>query len=291
MPANLLGIDNTNVYAELALKRLQAEAPLFDAFTTDFSNEGDGANIVVPIFTSTYTLNNTDTNGITAQSSTSSIATVTYGTRDITLDFSETKWANMSARTIGESLIPDMTVACANLVAKDVFSGLTYAAIGSGSVIASAAFSSSAAYDQSTALSTAKCPASGRSMVLTPAYYGSLVKSAGNSFTSVAERSTNSYRIGYGFGFQNIIEWADLPTNSENLVGVALHKSGVAFAMRKPTAPTGIGAVVGEAADPTSKFAVQVRNWWNQGKFYLGIFMSYGYTIGNAGAVKAIRSA
>ena len=291
MPANLLGIDNINQYAQIALERLNGERPLFAGFTTDYSTllDGTGVNAVIPIFNGTYTLNDTDTNGVVAQDASSSIVTLTLGTKDVTADFSETKWRGMSESTIANSLIPDMVQEAAGLVAVNVFNSLTYAAVGSGSVIAAAAFSASTVNHMSQLLSTAKAPIGGRSLIVLPTYYETFANSQALTNTTVAQDVATNYRISRGFGFEQIVEWANLPTNSQNLAGVAMQKSGMTFAMREPTVFP--GDIAGNASDQKTGLAFQVRNWRDMGKIYLGVFIQYGFKIGNSAAIIPIRPA
>ena len=90
-----------------------------------------------------------------------------------------------------------------------------------------------------------------------------------------------------------VIEYADLQDQSENLAGVAAHKSALAIASRLPEAAGNSQVNIENVTDPDTGFSIQLREWYEakEAKRYLSCVAMYGVAKANANALHRIASA
>lgn len=273
------------VYANEGLPQLIAQAPVFNAFTTDFSGDlaSGGTSMVTRVPTTTYTANDTAANGYVALAASSSAVTVTLKQRDVTHAFSELEWQNSSQ--LIATFVPSMIKSLVNHVANDVMSGITSANFSTAQVSSVAGFSGSAITKLSQVLSTANCPDEDRSLIILPTLKETMTNTINQAYFMNPDASYVNYA-----GFK-VSQYSNIPTNSQNLHGIAAHKSAIAIASRIPSFGGNVEQTV--VTDPTSGFSVAFRTWHSadDGAFKLAASVIYGYAKGNGSALVRITSA
>jgi hypothetical protein len=278
-----------NVYAQESLPQLIANSPLFSSFTTDFSSAvaSDGASVITRIPTATLALHDTAT-GFVAQSASSSAVTVTLKQKDITYDFTELEYTSDPNR-IYNTFVPQMVTSFVDLVAQDVMSEVTVANFANYQSSSVAGYSGSAAFKSAQLLSTAKVPMAGRSLIVLPTVYESLAKDVSPAYNIGNNDTVQNYRIMKYAGF-SVYEYANLPSNSETMIGFACHPSALAIATRLPQTPMNFAGSISNLTDPASGFSVQFREWYSpdNGKYKLAATLIYGYQTGNGSALRRI---
>jgi hypothetical protein len=138
-------------------------------------------------------------------------------------------------------------------------------------------------------------PEMGRSLILSPSYDGALLKD--DAFKSALAFGTDAaVREGrlpsvFGFGYA---QTAAIPSNGENLVGLAAYMSGILFA-QAPIAPADGGRVVDYrvVTDEETGIAIEYREWFDADTDTVKrvIEGNYGYAKGEEMAIKRIVSA
>lgn len=281
-----------SVYAQESLPQLIAGCPLLNSFSTDFSADAanGGSSIVTRIPSTSYSLNDTDANGITAVAASSSAVTITLKQRDITHAFSDLEWS--SYPNILQTFVPSMVKALVDGVTADVLSLVTNANYSTaGFTGAATLFSGSNAVKLAQVLSTAKVPAEDRTLVVLPTYFETLVNSISPAYLLGNAEAVQNYRIMAYAGFNPVVEYASIPNNSENLVGFAAHKSAIAVATRIPAVPPA-SVESFNMTDAKSGLTIQFRQaYTDAGRWNLTATLIYGAAKGNAGALKRIVSA
>jgi len=270
-----------SVYAQEALPQLIAASPVLSSFTTDFSAElgNGGSSIVTRIPSTTYTANDTDANGYLALAASASAVTVTLKQRDITHAFSELEWTN--GNQIYSTFVPAMIKGLFNYVSNDVLSVVTLANYSNTLSSSAAGFSGSAVTKLGQLLSTANAPEEDRTIVVLPTLKEALVNSVNQAYFMNPAANTNVYA-----GFQ-VQSYSNMPSTN-NLVGIAAHKSAIAVATRIPS----FGGQVEQSVitDPNSGLSIAFRTWHSadDGKWKLAASLIYGYAKGNANALYRI---
>jgi len=268
-------------YAMEGLPQLIASAPVLNSFTTDFSADlaSGGTSVVTRVPTTTYTANDTDANGYAALAASSSAVTVTLKQRDITHQFSELEWQNQGQ--ILNTFVTPMIQGLLNYVSNDILSAVTLANFATSLSSSAAGFSGSAVTKLAQLLSTNNVPADNRTLIVAPTYMETLVNSVNQAYFINPSANTKNYA---GFTVQ---EYTNIPTTN-NLVGVAAHKSAIAVATRIPS----FGGSVEQSVitDPKSGLSIAFRQWHSpdDGKWKMAASIIYGYARGNGSSLVRI---
>jgi hypothetical protein len=293
--SNTLGGINLAAIAEETLATLENRMFLFDAFTTDFSNEiaTRGESISTRVATAMTAVN--VANGYTAQDVTSTAKTVTlnceYGFPMAFLDSEVSKagdvnWLkNVFIRPAVNSVLRQMVSNALALVTNAAFSSYT--------TIAAANFSYANVVGLDVSLETANA-LQPRSLIITPTYAATLRK---DSTIAAAIQGGNpemiaAGRLGQIAGF-NVIQYNTIPNNSENLAGIALAPQALLIAARQPAVPQFFSGEVVNAQDPSTGLPLQFRQWYSENtkRHYISVEAFYGVAVGVAGNLNAIRTA
>lgn len=152
--------------------------------------------------------------------------------------------------------------------------------------------------DMQATLTTAKWPKQGRGLIINPSYLGELKKDM-NSGGGMAtfERDSNGDNVtfptlnGFSIADSNII-----PSNGENLVGMAVYQSAIlaAFSPIEPTAEVAANLTAYETAtDPDTGITIEYRAWGDPDTdtSKRTIEVNYGFSTGEAAALKRLVSA
>jgi hypothetical protein len=144
-------------------------------------------------------------------------------------------------------------------------------------------------------LTTRKVPSIGRVALLNSDYYAklcedtSLIANAGSPADTV-----RSGELGNVHGFKTF-EFAQLPTNDENLVGIFLQPGALLMATRLPTPPekASFPGTLTTVTDDKSGLSVQVRTWYDPllGKEFRTFTLMFGVAKGDANRLERLLSA
>lgn len=286
--------------AQIAQKSLDALLPRLvplKSFTTDFSSDiavaGSSVTTRVPTALTTGAL--TTGYAANAQDSTTTAKTITLGVlKGLVVGFTDEEWSKSSINLYDIFVRPGVN-AIANGMIDDALALVTAANYGAAAFTGAAStFDADDVADLATALSTANVDRDGRFLILSPSYYGYLAKDnaiqAAYAYgTSDAIRDNRIPRV-HGM---DILEYTDIPSNSENLVGLCGARQGLIIAARSPAVPEGFQGQIETVTDPESGFTFQVRKWYSPdlGKHFLSMASISGVAVGVAGNLKRLVSA
>jgi hypothetical protein len=293
--ANTLGGTEITRIAQMTLDYLAVQMRPLNAFTTDFSSETAQPGKVI---TSRFV-----TQPSTADfSSSKAVVDVTTTARSITLD----KYRGVSLgftdleRTYTDVQMQDMFIKPSVVAIYEHIMGSLFALVlnanYSSSVVSTAANTDADDIaDYASTLSTAKCPTTDRSLILSSAYYANLAKDNAiqAAYAYGGSEAIRENRIPRVHGFDVFEYTGTIPTNSENLGSIALHKSALLIASRRvvpPQAGTWYGNVQ-SATDPESGLTVDVRTHYDGTNQVLQTSLLYGVAVGHGAALVRIKTA
>ena len=277
-----------------------ALTPVAGAFASDFGGEiGRRGQVVdVPVFNG-YSAGTYAGNYVTNASNDVGVVTVTvnkhqYKTVSLT-DLEVTN--NGESATRLESFGRKLGDALALAVYQDILSVVTAANYGTatGFTGTSTGFDSDDVVDIKTVCDAADMPRSGRNLILSDAYYNALLKD-----TSV--KNAQNYGTTEGIqagvipnlaGFQ-VWQTNAIPSNSENLVGLACVDTAIACAMRYLVPQNGHKYSMAESlTDSETGITLGMREWYDEGlgTKYLAVECNYGYSVAQAAGLKRVTSA
>jgi len=294
--ANTLGGINLAQISEQSLDYLSTQFHPLRAFARDFSDDisGQGESVTTRV-PSSMTASDLSA-GYGASDVTSTAKTVTLnkfkGYSMAFTDMEVSKAGNFDWLS-SVFLAPALEVTL-DAVMDDLLALVTNANYSSNEVITAANFDADEVADLAGDLTTAKVPKSERALILPPSYYSSLQKDAiiqdASGYGSAAGVQENAAQRVHGF---DVYEYTGIPTNSENLAGIALHPSALILAARTPAGPADGGVEVQDIVDPSTGLPIQLRTFYDNvaGKHYLTMGVLYGVGTGNSGALKRVKSA
>jgi hypothetical protein len=297
MPTNTLGGVNLAALAEQSLDCLVDVLPRLQVFSTDFSADiaSAGESVSTRVATQPTSASLATGYAANAQNSTTSAKTVTLGAvTGSVLGFSDAEWSKSNINLYDVFLKPGIN-AVANDMIDDVLAVITAANFGAAAFTGAAAgFDEDDVADIGKVLTDAKVPKGSRSLVLSTAYYNALLK---RDAVKLAYAIGGTEAIRQGIipnisGFQ-VLEYTDIPSNSENLVGFACAPQGIIIAARSPAVPANFPGEIMDVTEPDSGFTLQLRKWYSadDGQYYLSMAAMWGVAVGVAGNLKRIVSA
>lgn len=293
MATNTLSGVNATRISQLTLEALQTSVLPFKSFTTDFSpdiaDRGSGVttrfvtNPSVSNFAATRSAQNATTTARTV--SLSNYVGVDLGFADTEMSFSDVKLVEMFIR-------PAIVALFENVMAG-VFALVTSANYSSSTLITAANFNATNVAGLATTLNTAKVASVGRSIILPPTYADTLRKDS-TILPAYAIGGTDFLKGGVIPRLHNfdIYEFnGTIPTNAENLAGVALSPQAVCIAARQPSMPRNWAGQVVPITEPDSGLTVQFRDWYDGQEQRTQLCLIYGVQVGVAANLHRIRSA
>lgn len=296
--SNTLGGVNLAQVAQQSLDALVAELPSLNMFTTDFSADvvNEGASVSTRVATQPTSGSLATGYAANVQGGTTTVKTVTLGdVSGLVLGFTDSEWSKSHINLIDVFIKPGVNAIAGGMIA-DVLALVTNANFSTAAFVGAASvFDSDDVADIATALTTAKVPKRGRGMILNPTYFAALLKddSVKASMFYGGSEAIRNRQIPSLMGFSPVVEFVDLPDNSENLVGVAGGKQGLIIAARVPAIPDGFPGEIANVTDPDSGLTLQLRKWYSadDGKHYMSMGLMYGVAVGVAGYLKRLTSA
>jgi hypothetical protein len=151
--------------------------------------------------------------------------------------------------------------------------------------VSAANFSRSSLIDLSAGLTIAGAPSEGRSVIVNPTYYGSILKTLNTAeFPGfISEKANGSVPTVSKF---SIYETDLADNNGEDLAGFAFQKNALLMAARRvdATGATQVGVEVEDFIVPGLNLPVQMRRWYNPttGELCYSLGVLYGVQIGRA---------
>ena len=294
--ANTLGGINLAQIAEQSLDYLSTQFHPLRAFARDFSDDisGQGESVTTRV-PSSMTASDLSA-GYAASDVTSTACVVSlnkFKGHSAAFTDMEVSKAGSFDWLSSQFLAPALEVTL-DAVMDDLLALVTNANYSSNEVITAANFDADEVADLAGDLTTAKCPKSERALILPANYYSSLQKDAliqdSSSYNSSAGIQEHAAQRVHGF---DVYEYTGIPTNSENLAGIALHPSALVLAARTPAAPDDSSVSVQDIVDPSTGIPLQIRAFYDNvaGKHYLTMGVLYGVAKGNGSALKRVKSA
>ena len=298
---NLAGFLQT--YSQESLKQFIVKAPLFSAWTTDFSPTiaGGGLSVTTRLSTTNWSANRTDLNGYTPQASTASAVTMTLIQKDVTDSFSDLEWATATPQVLLNTFLAAQIDTLVNTIAVDVLANIS--ATGSyttQSIGAATNYNNNSASMTANLLDKNFVPRANRSLIICPDSHYSLISSISPSYiygstTAIQEYQAN--RIA-GFAEYSYAGIKDSPYSVAgqsgaltNLYGIACHKQGFALAMRSPIEVNSGLVNTSTVTEESSGISIQSRISYLQqyGQWNVSTTAIYGTAAGNPKAVVLIK--
>lgn len=295
--SNTLGGVNLAQIAQKSLDTLVAELPSLQLFATDFSSDVavEGQSVTTRVATQPTSGSLATGYAANAQGGTTTAKTVTLGdTTGLVLGFTDSEWAKSHINLMDVFIQPGINAIAGGVIA-DALALVTATAYSTAAFVGAASgFDSDDVADIAAALTAAKVPKRGRSMILNPTFFAALLKDdsvKASMFYGGAE-AIRQRQIPALQGFSPIVEFVDFPHNSEYLVGIAGGKQGIIVATRVPAAPDAFPGEIQNVTDPDSGITLQLRKWYSadDGKHYLSMGILYGVAVGVAGYLKRLTS-
>ena len=297
--ANAITGINDDILSKAVLDGFVAAITPLTAFSTSFSSDAvkKGDKVSVPrVGVQDAAATKTNHGAYTIQDSDSDAVEITLGQPVyVSTGLDDVEIASSSALSL-ELFGKSKGAVLATKIIQDILSKVTLANYGAH-VFAGAAntFDSDDVIDIRTACTAADMPLENRSLILDDAYVGALLKDAAvkssdrfGSTTPVRDGS-----VGRIAGF-DVFESTLIPTNSENLIGIAAHPAGLAIAMRylQPQSGNTYSAAY-PVTDSKTGITIGVREGYDnlKGVKYKIWEAVYGYEVGVAAGIKRLLSA
>ena len=302
---NLAGF--LKVYSEQSLKQFIAKAPLFGAWTTDFSPTiaGGGLSVTTRLGTTAWTANRTDLNGYTPQASTASAVTMTLIQKDVTDSFSDLEWCTATPQVLLNTFLPAQVDTLINTIAVDLMANATATSgITTASISGPTSFSFTSASYVANVLDKQFVPRENRSLIICPDANMGLLNTINPAYiygSTAAIQEYQAHRIA-GFASYAYAGIRDAAYNVQNqggwtattssLYGIAGHKQGFAIAMRAPIEVNSGLVNTMTVSEESSGISIQARISYLQqyGQWQVSTTAIYGTALGNPNSLVAIKN-
>lgn len=264
-PSNTVAGVNSARIAKLTLEAVQAETINFGMFTTDLSADIKTAGeSVTTRFVANPTVSDFSAER-SAQASSMTARTVTLSNYvGVDLGFTDLEVSKSDIELLEMYVKPAVKAIFENVIATGL-ALITNANFTTNTVITAANFTAGNVASLQESMNTAKVSGDGRSLIIKPTYATTL-KTDSAIQAAYAYGSAGAIRDGsvprvYGF---DVKEWnGTIPTNSENLAGIALQKTALVLATRQPAVPTDWYGKVESITDPASGLTLQFRSFYD----------------------------
>lgn len=295
MSTNTLGGINLAKIAEETLLALEARMFILSAFHTDFSSDiqasGESISTRVPTAMTAIDVSN----GYTAANVTSTVKTVTlnkeYGFPMAFKD-SEVSKAGSIDFLRGVFIVPAVNSVLRQMVA-DSLALVTATAFTQNTVMTAANTTYANVVDLDVALENANAMP-GRSLLIGPSAAGALRKDTliASMIGGGNQELVAMGNLGPIAGF-NTFTYTGIPTNSENLSGIACAKQALLMAARQPAVDSTFEGEVVNVTEPTTGLPLQFRKFYVplQKRTYITVEALYGVAVGVPGNLWRIKSA
>lgn len=292
--ANTLGGINLAQIAQQTLETLSAEMPVVSAFTTDFSSDVADVGESVSTRVATAVSAGDATSGYSSSDVTSTAKQILLDKhKHFTAKFTDLEVAKGGLDMLERTFVRPAVHAVVNAMMDDLLALVVNATYSNNTVVTAANFGADDVATLAGDLTTLNVPRSPRSMVIKPAYYAALAKDnaiqASYAFGNPGAIQDNNIPRVHGF---DVLEYSDIPANSENLEGFVCGKEALIIAARQPALPENWAGAVESVQDPDTGITIQLRNWYEakDGAQFLTATLMYGVAAGTD-SLKRILSA
>tara|TARA_Y100001963_G_scaffold127141_1_gene180301 strand:+ start:114 stop:995 length:882 start_codon:yes stop_codon:yes gene_type:complete len=292
--ANTLGGINLAQIAQQTLETLSAEMPVVSAFTTDFSSDVADVGESVSTRVASAVSAGDATSGYSATDVTSTAKTITLNKhKHFTAAFTDLEIAKGGMDMLERTFVQPAVHSVVNAMMDDLLALVVNATYSNNTVVTAANFGADDVATLAGDLTTLNVPRGGRAMVIKPAYYAALAKDnaiqASYAFGNPGAIQDNNIPRVHGF---DVLEYSDIPANSENLEGFVCGKEALIIAGRQPALPENWAGSVESVQDPDTGITLQLRNWYEgkDGAQYITATLIYGVAAGTD-SLKRILSA
>jgi len=293
--SNTLGGVNLDKLAQQSLDVLLPKLVMLSLVTTDFSDEvsDSGATISTRIPTGLTGTTNLETLGWagSAEAVTTTERKVALGNLEgFVIGFKDTEWSKSSIN-LRELFVRPGVALVAKRMQDKLFALFTSSNYANKKVVTAANFDSDKVADIAGAATDLNWPDADRVLLLKTGYFTALTKDPAvkAAYAYGTSAVVQNRQIPALSGFSPVVEAPSLPSNSEDLSGVALNRQAACIAARVPAVPADFPGEISVVQDPDSGFSLQMRKWYSAdlGKYFLGMGFLGGACVGNANA--AIR--
>lgn len=292
--ANTLNGINLSQIAAYTLETLSAEMPVVSAFTTDFSSDVADVGESVSTRVASAVSAGDATTGYSATDVTSTAKTITLNKhKHFTAKFTDLEIAKGGLDMLERTFVRPAVHSVVNAMMDDLLALVVNATYSNSTTVTAANFGADDVATLAGDLTTLNVPRSPRSMVIKPAYYAALAKDnaiqASYAYGTPSAIRDNSIPSVHGF---DVLEYSDIPANSENLEGFVCGKEALIIAGRQPALPENWAGAVESVQDPDTGITLQLRNWYEgkDGAQYITATLIYGVAAGTD-SLKRIKSA
>jgi len=292
--ANTLGGINLAQIAQQTLETLSAEMPVVSAFTTDFSSDVADVGESVSTRVASAVSAGDATSGYSATDVTSTAKTIALNKhKHFTAAFTDLEIAKGGMDMLERTFVQPAVHSVVNAMMDDLLALVLNATYSNNTVVTAANFGADDVATLAGDLTTLNVPRGGRAMVIKPAYYAALAKDnaiqASYAFGNPGAIQDNNIPRVHGF---DVLEYSDIPANSENLEGFVCGKEALIIAGRQPALPENWAGSVESVQDPDTGITLQLRNWYEgkDGAQYITATLIYGVAAGTD-SLKRILSA
>lgn len=293
IPTNTVAGVNPARIAELTLEAVQTEIFNLGMFQTDLSADIQNAGeSVTTRFVANPSVSDFSAER-SAQNSSMTARTVTLSNYvGVDLGFSDSEVSKSDIELLEMYIRPSVTAIFENVVAAGL-ALVTNANFTTNTVITAANFTADNVAALQESLNTAKVSKDGRTLLIKPSYATTL-KTDTAVQASYAYGNNQAIRTGvlpevYGFG---VNEWnGTIPTNSENLAGIAMQKTALVMAARQPALPRNWYGQVVPITDPKSGLTLQFRDFYDGQTQRTQLCLMYGFQKGITTNLHRILSA
>jgi hypothetical protein len=268
--------------------------PVVSAFTTDFSSDVADVGESVSTRVATAVSAGDATSGYSSSDVTSTAKTITLNKhKHFTAKFTDLEVAKGGLDMLERTFVRPAVHAVVNAMMDDLLALVVNATYSNNTVVTAANFGADDVATLAGDLTTLNVPRSPRSMVIKPAYYAALAKDnaiqASYAFGNPGAIQDNNIPRVHGF---DVLEYSDIPANSENLEGFVCGKEALIIAGRQPALPENWAGAVESVQDPDTGITLQLRNWYEgkDGAQYITATLIYGVAAGTD-SLKRILSA
>lgn len=288
--ANSLGTTNGALVLQRVLPTLLARFPLLSQITTNFTsdamdplfNQTVYSRVVVASTASDYS---TSTGYVATDRTTVDVPVVIDQHKHHTIAVNDQERSSTN-RNLIEEMGDTAAHALGTAVMTTLFGKILAAAYDQAYNVTAPNFDRSHLVAIDTAMANLNIPDQDRFMVLHPSWYGNL-----NLDTLIVSNQVNpsstaveSGKLSAVQGF-NISRYSALPSNSENLAGIAGVKDALVIASRVPVIPSGDVMIPGNiisATDERTGLTIQLRDWYDikLGTQSRTITLMYGCAVG-----------
>ena len=295
MLGNSIGGVSLDYIAQQTIETLVPALPTLKLFSTDFSDETpNGASAVTTRVVTQQTTGTDMKNGFAAAAQDSTITPIQIplgAVKGHVVAFTDEEWSKSAVNLWDLFLKPGINAIAGGMIAD------AFATVISSNFSASKASTSpdgAAVLALKGTLDAAFVPANDRFILWDSVRQNSLL---GDTSIHPAYAFGSADLVQKGiipslYGFSPVVQYVNVPSNSQNLVGIAGHKSAIALAARCPATPANYVGEISNVTDPDSGLTIQLRRWYSAdiGKYFLAMVGIWGAAAANKTALVRITS-